>query len=129
MEKPAGNASVVDAWLKAEGTSYEWRMEYKGECRRGSGSGGKNKRQAAITGAADMLGHMTRPAAIHLRTNAQNVALCLQRGLPAEWKRNGWKNSRGRRAQDAEFWEKVEFSRHAIRTEYIKGMEVPHGNE
>lgn len=127
MAESAENVSVVNAWLKAEGTSYEWRMEYKGTLCEGSGSGGENKRQAAVIGAADMLGHMARPAVIHLRTNAQNVALYLQRGLPAKWKRDGWKNSRGGPVQDAELWEKVGFPGHAIRTEYIKGMEVPHG--
>lgn len=127
MTESAESVSVVDAWLKAEGTSYEWRMEYRGRLCEGSGNGGENKRQAAVIGAADMLEHMARPAVIHLRTNAQNVALYFRRGLPEKWKRNGWKNSRGGQAQDAELWEKVKFSGHAIRTEYIKGMEVPHG--
>lgn len=117
--------NVVKAYIKVTGGQYEWKLEYKGHTRQGTGGHGGDRKVAAIKALRDMLKHMVRPSVIDLTMNEMNVANYINQGWLGKWKENDWKGVKGTEIKHADLWRQVPFGPHAIRAKYVRHMEIP----
>lgn len=74
---------------------------------------------AAIRG----LQALTRPCRVHLVSDSAYLVNCVQQHWHRKWKRNGWRNAKGKAVSNRDLWEELllAIQKHEVTFEHVKG--------
>jgi ribonuclease HI len=83
-----------------------------------------------LTAAAEALEVLKRPMKVDLYTDSQYVRGGITAWL-ANWKRNGWRTSAGKRVKNEDLWRRLDAARqrHDVAWHWVRGHAGNDGNE
>lgn len=69
----------------------------------------------------EAMGRLTKPCDVHIHTRNKQIFDAYDKCWIEEWKKNGWKNSRGEEVRNGELWKLLSFlNKGSIQIEYGK---------
>lgn len=76
-----------------------------------------------IQATLEALRHLKEPCDVIVHSDSAYVINCFKQKWYVNWRKNGWRNSKGEPVQNRDLWEAllVEVERHAVTFEKVKG--------
>ena len=73
-----------------------------------------------ITAVIEALRRLKEPCKVKVYSDSAYVVNCFRQGWMHNWKRNGWKNSKGQPVENQELWKELDQLMDKHQVEYIK---------
>lgn len=99
-------------------------LEYNGHVKELSGGEARTTNQRMeIVAALEALKHLKEPCHVVVHSDSAYVINCFQQKWYINWRRNGWKNSKGDPVQNRDLWEALlsEVDKHQVEFRKVKG--------